>query len=399
MNSTFKRSDYLRLIARLEADELMANFHSYVLAAWSSLEPATRFVDNWHVGAICEHLQAVAERQILRLIINMPPRFLKSNLVSVLWHTWVWTRWPERRFLTGSYAKDLATRDAVAARRVMETAWYRRHFEHVFTFTTDQNVKTRYENDKRGYRVTTSPDSASTGEGGDHLVIDDPISAKEATSEVVRKSANSWWKESMSTRFNDPKTGTAVLVMQRLAQDDMTGMLLGEGGWDHLILPMRYEAAHRKVTSLGFVDPRTEEGQLLFPERYDLESVERLEKDLGSYGTAGQLQQRPVPRGGAIFLRNNYRFWMGRVEDVEYEECVISVDCAFKDLKDSDYVALQVWGRRGADKILLYRKRERLSFTQTKLLIETVWPKFRTKTVAVLIEDKANCPAVIDTLR
>lgn len=288
----------------LEGERLRRSFHSFVCAAWPILEPGSQYKDNWHIGAICEHLEACKTGQIKRLIINIPPRQAKSTLVSVMWPAWIWTDEPWRRILSASYARELATRDAVSARRLMESPWYRQRWGYRFRFTTDQNVKQRYENDKRGVRLITSVESGTTGEGGDIRIIDDPIDAQAANSEKSRQDAILWWRETFSTRGNDPNTDVIVLIMQRMAKDDLTGFFLEQGGgWEHLCLPMRYESKHPHVhvTSIGFEDPRTKDGELLAPQRYSEQAVQTLENDLGPYGVAGQLQQRPEAREGSLF--------------------------------------------------------------------------------------------------
>lgn len=334
----------------IHGEYLRRKLHRFVKAAWPILEPGTPFQDNWHIESICDHLEAVSRGEITRLIINMPPRFMKSLLVSVLWPAWTWANFPERRFLTGSYAKDLATRDAVQARRLMESVWFKERFGFKFRFTSDQNVKTRYVNDKLGHRVTTSVDAAATGEGGDILVVDDPINAKEANSQQARQAAITWWRETMSTRYNDPKTGAAVIVMQRLAEDDLTGYLLGEGGWEHLCFPMRYEKKHAKTTCLGFKDPRKKDGELLFPDRFDETATARLERELGTYATAGQLQQRPTPRGGGVLKSE----WFGRYRVLpKIVKRRIYGDTAQKTAERNDYSVFECWGLGEDGKIYL----------------------------------------------
>ena len=200
----------------------------------------------------------------------------------------------------------------------------------------------------------------------------------------------------MSTRANDPVNDATIVVHQRVNEKDLTGYLLAEeSGWDHLILPMRYEREFTKTTSIGFKDPRTTDGELLHPKRLPEEIVKGLEKSLGVYHTNAQLQQRPDSRGGNIFNRNHWKFYKVLPE---LEEIAISADCTFKDLQTSDYVAIQVWGRKGADKFLLYRLRERMGFAATVQAVRTVKAKFP-KALAVLIEDKANGSAVIETLK
>jgi predicted phage terminase large subunit-like protein len=369
--------------------------------AWPVLEPATEFVDNWHIGAICEHLEAVAMGQIKRLIINMPFRMLKSTIVSQAFPAWEWASKPSTQYLTSSYAADIATRDAVACRRIIESEIYRRAWGHVFSMTSDQNVKTYYENNKRGHRIITSTDGRGTGLGGNRLIVDDPISAKEADSEPARASAIEWWKGTMSTRMNNPKEDAIILVHQRLHSEDTTGYVLAnetEIAWDHLILPMRFEKKYRKTTSLGFIDPRKKEDELLMPQRLDEATVKGMSIALGSYHTDAQLQQRPGSRGGIIFDRANWRFYKALPT---LRDKVISVDCSFKDTKSSDFVAIHVWGLNAqakADKYLVYRVCERLGFGATVQAIRAVKAKYP-DTIAILIEDKANGPAVIESLQ
>ncbi len=147
------------------------SFRLFVEAAWPIVVPAEPFQANWHIDAICEHLEAVAALQIKNLLINVPPRFGKSTIVSVLFPAWLWARTPTLRLLYSSYAQSLSTRDALATRRLIESPWYQAQWGAVYRITTDQNEKTRFENDQRGYRLATSVGGANTGEGGDLIVL------------------------------------------------------------------------------------------------------------------------------------------------------------------------------------------------------------------------------------
>jgi predicted phage terminase large subunit-like protein len=380
----------------VQAERAKRSLHYFLRRfAWPALAPGTPFDDNWHVGAICEHLEAVSRGQIRRLIINMPFRMLKSTIVSQSWPAWDWVNQPSRQFLTASYSGDLATRDAVDARRVIESPAYRRAFGNLFRLVGDQNVKSRYENDKRGRRIVTSTDATGTGFGGDIRIVDDPVSAKKADSAVAINSSIEWWRGTMSTRANDPQVGSVVVVHQRLNARDLTGYLLAEEkGWDHLVLPMRYDPALRKTTSLGFQDPRKVEGELLHPTRLPEETVAELERSIGTYHKNAQLQQNPEPRSGIIFNRNHWRYWK---VTPQIDEVVISVDCTFKDLESSDYVAIQAWGSAGANRYLLKRTKERLNFAATVVAVRAMHAQFP-DAIAVLVEDKANGSAVIETI-
>ncbi len=322
---------------------------------------------------------------------------MKSLLVSVMWPTWEWTQRPSKRFLTASYAQQLSTRDALKSRRVIQSPWYQERWGQVFQMTGDQNEKMRYENDQTGYRIATSVGGTATGEGGDVLVLDDPHKADEILSDTIRQADLDWLRETWSTRLNDPKTGAEVIVMQRLHERDATGYLLAEiGGYEHLMLPARFEGARRCVTVLGWSDPRQEEGELLWGDRFDPEALATLAKKLGSYGEAGQLQQRPAPAGGGIVKGAWFKYYTEAPS--RFDEVLQSWDMAFKKTDGGSYVAGQVWGRVGANKYLLAREHRRMSFPDTKRALRQLtadWPLAGLK----LVEDKANGPAIIDELR
>lgn len=279
------------------------SLYEFMRQAWPIVEPGTPFVDGWHLDAIAAHLEAVSAGHIRHLIVNIPPRHAKSLLVAVFWPCWEWIAHPERRWLFASYAASLSIRDSLKCRRIITSSWYQERWGDRFTLTNDQNAKIKFENNKTGYRLATSVGGAVTGEGGDRVIVDDPHNMLEAESDVEREKVLTWWDEAMSTRLNDPKTGARVIVMQRLHERDLTGHALEAGGYDHLCLPAEYEQTVR-VTSLGFVDPRTIEGALLWPERVGPAEIDRFKRDLGPYGYAGQMQQQPAPRTGGLFQRS-----------------------------------------------------------------------------------------------
>lgn len=276
----------------------------YSQEAWRVVEPNTEYIHNWHVDAIGEHLEAITLGELTRLVINVPPRFMKSLLVSVFWPTWWWTFAPWLRFIFGSYAQTLSTRDSVRSRRILQSKWYRENWGHVFALTTDQNVKSRYENDRTGLRLATSVHGIGTGEGGDVLCTDDPHNVLEGESDTKREETVRWLDEVTSTRLNNPEKGARVIIMQRVHERDSSGHVLEQGGWEHLMIPMEYEATRHCTTSIGWTDPRSTDGELAWPSRFTRKAVDRLKVELGPYGTAGQLQQRPAPRSGGMFDRD-----------------------------------------------------------------------------------------------
>jgi|TARA_Y100000310_G_scaffold345711_1_gene468669 predicted phage terminase large subunit-like protein len=295
----------------------------FIKQAWHILEPTTEFIYGWHLKAICNHLEAVSRREIKNLIINVPPRHMKSLAVSVFWPCWSWITNPSSRWLFSSYAQELSTRDSLKCRRILQSQWFTSRWGGKFRIKSDQNMKTRFENDKTGYRIATSVSGLVTGEGGDHIICDDPHNVKQAESNIIREGTLRWWDESMSTRMNDPNTGVKVIVMQRLHEGDLTGHILEKNSdYVHLRLPARYEEENKCVTSLGFSDPRTVDGEPLWKEFYGENELSKLENELASeYAIAGQLQQRPSVRGGGLFEVNNF----GYVNNVHPTEIIRSV--------------------------------------------------------------------------
>jgi predicted phage terminase large subunit-like protein len=272
------------------------------------------FVDNWHVGAICEHLQAVTAGQIPRLLINVPPALGKSLLTCVFWAAWEWARDPTVRWLFASYDQRLSTRDAVRCRSLIGQPWFQARCGQKFGLNEDQNQKTYYETDQGGYRLATSVGGHASGEHPDRIVCDDPHNVQQAESAAERQAVLDWWDLTMSTRGGS-RQARRVIIMQRLHQDDLSGHVLAQGDWVHLCLPMRYEPGRMVTTPLGWNDPRCQEGMLLCPEQFSAAAVAQLEKALGAYGTAGQLQQRPVPREGGMFKAS---YFIQRVKAAPY---------------------------------------------------------------------------------
>lgn len=190
-----ERVKLLMLMKERTRREAVKSLHPFLEHyAWPVLQPGTPFIDNWHIHAICEHLEAVSTGQIKRLVINLPFRMLKSTIVSQAFPAWEWITRPHLQYLTASYAKDVATRDAVDSRKIIESPGYQNAWGDNFKMTSDQNVKTRYENSSKGSRVVTATDAAGTGFGGNRIIIDDPVSAAEADSETARAASIEWWR-------------------------------------------------------------------------------------------------------------------------------------------------------------------------------------------------------------
>lgn len=371
-----------------------ASLRTFVEWAWPVLEPATPFQPNWHIDLICEYLEAVTAGTIRSLVINMPPRYGKSLLVSVLWPCWEWLRTPGRRWLFVSYSDALASRHALDRRRLLRSDWYRQRWGHRVRLTADQQAKREVHNAQRGMMVATSVGGSITGKGGNRLVLDDPHNPLQAESDTQRQQAIDFFSQTLSTRLDDKAKDATVLVMQRLHVRDLTAQCLALG-YTHLCLPALATRAERVVfPRSGRMLDRAAEAPL-WPTRESAVDLERQRTLLGSYGFAGQYQQDPVPRTGGYFERT----WWAWYDDppAEFDEVLQSWDLAFKDSDGSDYVVGLVAGRVGVEVYLLDRYKAKASFVTTCTAIEAMVERYP-ETRAVLVEDAANGPAVVDAL-
>jgi predicted phage terminase large subunit-like protein len=407
----------LPALTEIEAERCKRSLYTYVQRSWDIVEQAVPFVDNWHIGLMCEYLEALYYLQIQNLIINIPPGHAKSLICSVFFPTWVWINTPSARFFCGSHAKDLATRDAVRSRRLLESDWYQERFGDVFQLAGDQNVKTRYENDKTGHRVSVGVDAGWTGHRGNYLVWDDPLDKTKKDSDTERDNANEAVKSSFATRGDNPKEIRRLLIMQRLHDDDPTGHLLQAMNdeeafprFEQCILPARYEP-NRFFSSIGLKDPRTKLGELLFPQLFDEKVVSDTEILLGIQDAAGQLQQRPAPKGGSIYLSE----WWDAEKNPQnrYDPSDTSIfnraiarwifyDTAFKDKEQNDTNARVIFELLPDYRILLreawWRRLQVPQVTDDVNQNTRRW-KYDGKLRATVVEDKGSGTAVLQTLR
>jgi predicted phage terminase large subunit-like protein len=391
-----------QLITLEKADAQTWTFKQFIVNSWHIVEPGSQFVDGWHIDAICDHLTALYNLEIRNLVINMPPRHAKSLLCSVFFNCWVWTKNAQLKFLCASYAQPLSTRDSLKCRRLLQSPWFVKRYSHLFTLTADQRAKMRFDNSLLGYRISTSVGGVGTGEGGDFIITDDPNNVVDAESQAKRDETNIWWDESMSTRGNDPKTVRRLIIQQRTAEEDLTGHVLKQGGYEHLCLPAEYEP-RIYVTSIGWSDPRKEDGELLWPERFDVEALDELKLRLGTYGAAGQLQQRPAPRGGGIIQDSWWCHFEPTYNDKyeiispSFEYVLQSWDTAFKDGQENDFSVCNTYGVNKAGIYMIHRYKGKLTYPdlleKCKNLAKTYNPN------VILIEDKASGQSLIQTLK
>jgi predicted phage terminase large subunit-like protein len=366
-------------IDRLRYEDSLLDF---IGASWRLVEP-TAFLNNWHIDAICEHLEAAADWQINRLLINIPPRHMKSLGANVFFPAWVWAqdpntdcdpkhhfqirknswRGPGAKFMHLSYDGSLASRDGVKCRQIITSPWYQRLWGHRLQLLPDQNQKTRFGNVQGGHRISTSEGGVITGEGADIIVFDDPHNVRDiaGASDVARETTLRFWDEAMPSRLNDQDHGVFIVIMQRVHERDLSGHILAnELGWTHLCLPAVYEPNHpfpicttvkRNATGQIWTDPR-KEGEPLWPERFSLAALHRMAKDEGmsSHMAAGQYQQRPTAREGGLFKREWFDNPLAYISAYERLQLVRAWDIASvaEQNTDPDYT---VGVKMGKDKL------------------------------------------------
>jgi predicted phage terminase large subunit-like protein len=327
------------------------DFAYFVRKSWHTVEP-NALVWGWHMKAICMHLEAVAAGDLTRLLINVPPGMSKSMLTSVLWPAWVWTTRPEMRFLCCSHGLELALRDSVRCRRLIQSEWYQSLWN--IQLVGDQNAKQKFENSSNGFRQAIAS-TGITGARADHVIVDDPHSVDSAMSELQRQSTTDWFLEALPTRLNNPISSSITVIMQRLHEADVSGVILEKNlPYCHLMLPMEFDPNRKCVTSIGFEDIREEEGDLLFPTRFPYEVVERDKQVMGPYAAAGQFQQSPSPRGGGIIKREWWMLWDDEVAQANgmpgankfppMDYIVASLDGAYTEKEENDPSALTIFG-------------------------------------------------------
>lgn len=413
-------------LERLELDEVERDLRKYIPLAWPIIEPNKPYIHGWHIDAIADHLMACTDGHLTKLVINIPPRHMKSLTVSVFWPSWEWIRNPQTKWLFVSYARNLVIRDAVKSRRIIQSEWYQKHWHDRFRMATDQNVKSYFENNKGGARIVGSIDAGITGEGGDRLVVDDPLKLEDAENQNAIENVNEYWDGVLASRLNDEARGVRVIIMQRLHERDLTGHVLREGGWTHLYLPTKYEPSRSCVTfykrtlrtfeteqidgkeevkevehvvSRKFEDPRHIENELLNPKRFGPDEVLGIERRNGKWKFAGQQQQSPFPKGGGMFQRAWWRFYTVLPSRAELQmDGAVAWDCSFKDNKDSSYVVGMAASRVAPNIFLLGRFRKRMDFPATLMAIVAFKDRFPW-IGPTLIEDKANGPAVISVMQ
>ena len=374
---------------------LQIDFSSFLQRTFNTLHPGQRYLANWHIDAIAHRLDLVARGNVRRLIINQPPRSMKSIAVSVACVAWRLAHDPSLRIIVVSYNGDFAKSLHLQFRAIVESDWYRALFPGTkWKKMTDTDCVTT----RGGGRFATSIGGQLTGRGGDLLILDDPMNAADVQSEPARKAVIEFFSTTLLSRLNHKATNAIILVMQRLHEQDLAGHLLEQGSWDHLNLPaIAIEDAAIPI-GLGRVHHR-KSGDVLHGAREDLATLDALKLEMGSLVFSAQYQQAPLPIEGNLVKRvdiekSNYE---GTPQPAGLKQIVQSWDIATALGTANDYSVCTTWLSNGKDVYLLHVWRGRLSFPNLRHKIIALAQQFKADTI--LIEDAGPGQQLLQDLR
>ncbi|MDD5034113.1 MAG: hypothetical protein PHE55_05090 [Methylococcaceae bacterium] len=394
----------------MDALKIEKHLHEFMLRGWHVLEPAVAFKDNWHIGYLCEHLEAVTAGEIKRLLVNEPPRHSKSHCAAIFWPVWSWIRQPALRYMYLSYDAQLATEHSLKRRDLITSRWFRNRWGQNFRLRGDANIKTHFENDRTGVMYSAPLSGSITGHGADVLTIDDPHSRDDMDNDAAIESGVRAYRVNVPQCVNDPEKASIVVICQQLNEKDLSNWLLKHepDQWTHVKLEGEATARKTYVFPMSGQKITRELGEALHADYWSLQKLHSMIPVLGRRGYDAQVQQSPSGVTGGIIKREWFRFYrldwcpdpkgLMLVLPVQGEEDVQSWDMAFKSHSDSSYVAGQRWRRKGANKYLLAEIHEHLDFPGTCRRMEE-WNKDFPRDGARWVEDAANGPAVIAQLR
>ncbi len=373
---------------------LRCDFQSFLQRGFATLNPGTSLLWNWHLQAIAYQLDRVRRGEVTRLIINLPPRYLKSLMVSVALPAFVLGHDPRRRIIAISYGADLSHKHARDFRNIVESPWYRRAFPRM---QIERGIDEEVTTTKKGFRKATSVGGTLTGLGGDMIIIDDPQKPVDAQSDARRTSVNDWVSTTLLSRLDNKETGVIIVVMQRVHMDDLSGFLSsGSSAWEVLSLPAIAEADEQIAIGDGVFHHRRA-GEALHPALESLETLQKLQHDVGSDIFAAQYQQCPVPPGGAMIKRGWLRYYESPPERTYRSKVIQSWDTAAKDGAQNDWSVCTTWLYHDERYYLLDLTRGRYEYPRLRETAIALAKRYEPD--AVLIEDASTGVALAPDLR
>jgi predicted phage terminase large subunit-like protein len=371
---------------------------SFTERAFYELNPQAKFLSSPHIEVLVSKLESCRQGKLRRLIINLPPRSLKSHAASVVFPAWLLGHDPTKQIICASYGQDLADKHARDCRTLMASTFYRRLFPNTHLSLEKQSVD-EFVTTAQGFRMSTSVGGVLTGRGADLIILDDPLKPDEALSETRRNAVNEWYDNTLVTRLNNKETGVIIIVMQRLHQDDLVGHVLAQENWELLSFPAIAE--EEEVCFIqNFLGRRSWHrgvGEALQPERESLSTLGHMRQTIGEYNFASQYQQNPMPVGGAIVKTEWLRYYGPDDLPPSFLYVLQSWDTANKSGELNDYSVCTTWGISGENYYLLSVFRRRLNYPDLKRAV--LEQARRYKADKIVIEDKASGTQLIQDLK
>lgn len=372
------------------------NFNFFFREFFNIVNPSVDLLVNWHIDLICHYLQSVADGEIKRLIVNIPPRSLKSTIISICWTAWILGRDPSKKIICASYSQQLSSKLSLDTRHLVQSSLFQRVFAGS-SILRGQNCKNKFMLSKRGFRFATSVGGVTTGEGGDILILDDPHNALDVNSSKKRQKSIDWFQQSFMSRLDNRKKGIVIIVMQRLHNHDLTGFLLDSqpNEWEVLKIPMMaQDDISYEFNGLKYF---FQKGEILHGNRDSNVEVEKLQKDLGTYGFSAQYLQDPISLKSGMIKEEWIKYIDIAKSNIEFEDVVQSWDMAIKSGDNNSYTVCTTWGRYSGNFYLMHVYRNKIEYPEMKRKILELSRKWRPS--RILMEDKASGQALLQDLK
>lgn len=389
--------------------EILANaliredFYSFLQRAYFDISGGQKLIPNWHLEVLCDRLEKVRKGEIKRLIINVPPRSLKSQIVNVAFTAWVLGHNPKEKIVSASYSSELSETFARDCKRIMQSEWYKALFPKSI-IANEQAAATDFKTISRGVRFATSVEGSLTGRGGNIIIIDDPMKTTDMGSENALKKVQEWYTGTLLSRLDDQENGSIILIMQRIHEDDLTGYLLDKepDKWEHIVMPMIATTEEKwQVGNKTFVRHK---GDVLHKNYTGLKKCLDLKQELGTYVWESQYQQEPCPIGGGIVKEEWLQYFPNAtISPYDVSRIFLSFDTANKTGDNNAYTACSV--------VLLLKNRKyylvnvtrlRIGFTELVTNIIDMYNTYKNQAIitpTLLIEDAASGTPLIDLLK
>ena len=380
------------------------SFYEFSLDAFKALHNGQELVPNWHIKYLCDRLQKEAYRIVenkkrnKHLLINVPPRTLKSELVNVFFSVYCWILKDSIQFISSSYSASLSITLSTQARRLLESDWFKEYFPGI-QLSKDENTKSRYTNTNSGLRYSTSTGGTVTGMGADIIVIDDPQNPQLARSDIERENANRFFNETLRSRLNNPDKGVFIVIMQRLHEQDLTGMLLSKEpeNWEHICLPAELsDLVKPKELKQFYTDG------LLFPKRLSKSTLDSFKLGLGSYGYSGQYSQIPSPDQGGIFKGDWFNIIKRLPENINSDSLKwdFYLDTAYTNKQENDATAMMCAAFHNNELYIREVKAVRLEFPELIKEIQAfTFSNGYTNRSRIYVEPKASGKSIVQMLK